>query len=348
MKLKTTGGTLRVDGQSASGPFVHELRVGGAETQTGTPALAALYARECVEDLELRRAAGEGSPVLDRQVETFGLAFQISTRLTSWVAVSAQTTVDPLAPKRQQTVPHQLAQGLSAEGVGLRAAAAPVMNAFGAVAAAPVVGAAAKMMKRMPAPRASTAGAPPPPARARAFDASADKADHAPMKEKAERAPAAPEPQFDEGQARAEEDAFDASTEAEAIEPPVAKGGLLQRVRGFFTPAPGGSGGAPAIPGTPSRVLPGRIVVNREGRLALEVAIEGMALEWQVPGEVRLMLASGAVMSVKVNTSLTTRSGTLSPGVSLTLTLDLPKAVSDVRSVMLNVGGEWLEIAVHD
>ncbi len=84
--------------------------------------MAALFGREAVEDLELRLAAGEDGEAVDRAVEGLGLTFQLSTRLTSWVAVSEEPTVDPTRPIRRELVPQELPHGLSVEGLGLRRA----------------------------------------------------------------------------------------------------------------------------------------------------------------------------------------------------------------------------------
>ena len=89
---------------------------------TGNPAVIACYGREAVEDLEMRVAAGPGG-YLDRQIETLGLDFQIATRLTSWVAVIEEATVDPGQPMRRERIPQALPAGLSVAGLGLRAPA---------------------------------------------------------------------------------------------------------------------------------------------------------------------------------------------------------------------------------
>jgi hypothetical protein len=85
----------------------------------GSPAVIALYGREAVEDLEMREAAGLLSDG-DTAIEQIGLAFQIATRRTAWVAVSEEPTVDPTAPIRRERIPHALPYGMSAEGLGLR------------------------------------------------------------------------------------------------------------------------------------------------------------------------------------------------------------------------------------
>jgi hypothetical protein len=90
----------------------------------------------------MRLAAGQQEDEIDRAVEEIGMAFQISTRLTSWVAVSEERTVDPTKPVRREQMPQQLPYGMSAEGLGLRA------TSFGAAA-------------RMPAPAAAVGLMPP-------------------------------------------------------------------------------------------------------------------------------------------------------------------------------------------
>ncbi|MGH7330328.1 MAG: hypothetical protein ACREJX_18430, partial [Polyangiaceae bacterium] len=95
----------------------------------GNDAVVALFGREAVEDAEMRIAAGENKNRLDGVVEALGLAYKISTRLTSWVAIDPSVSVDPRDPSRRANVPQALAHGLSAEGLGLRNAmsAAPPM-----------------------------------------------------------------------------------------------------------------------------------------------------------------------------------------------------------------------------
>jgi Ca-activated chloride channel family protein len=157
---------LVIIGETANGPL-HET-VSLRSVSQGSPAVATLFARELVEDLELSLASGAQKSEVDRSIEALGLTFQISTRLTSWVAVSAKPTVDPRAPRRSETMPQNLAYGLSAEGVGLRSAtaASPVM-------ASPMAGGnlgLAEMSRSRGAPSGArpamrkAAAAPPPPA----------------------------------------------------------------------------------------------------------------------------------------------------------------------------------------
>jgi Ca-activated chloride channel family protein len=173
VELDPSGGTLVLQGRTADGPFERAITV--ARPTAGDAAVAALFGREAVEDLETARAAGEEDAKLDAAVERIGLAFQLSTRLTAWVAVSEEPTVDPAKPTRRAEVPQPLPHGMSAEGLGLRGAFAP----HGAAAAG------------MPMPSV-TAGGPPPPApmmeRSRGFVAKAKRALLAepPPKEEAE------------------------------------------------------------------------------------------------------------------------------------------------------------------
>ncbi len=135
LELAPTGGTLTVTGQSAAGKFERTVTVGAAndaaandeavgQAAPGNGAISALFAREAVEELELLRAAAGGKERLhDLAIERLGLEFQISTRRTSWVAISDEATVDPRRPTRRETMPQQLPYGMSVEGLGLRQSA---------------------------------------------------------------------------------------------------------------------------------------------------------------------------------------------------------------------------------
>jgi len=135
LELAPAGGELVVRGRTADGPFEHRLAVPAAAPGEGPAAVAALFAREAVEDLEARIAAGDPARSrLDAAIERLGLELQIATRLTSWVAISEDVTVDPASPTRREVMPHALPYGVSAEGMGLRprmAAMPPPMFAAG-------------------------------------------------------------------------------------------------------------------------------------------------------------------------------------------------------------------------
>ena len=128
LQLRPEGGQLELSGFTADGPWRTQVAVPACDEGQGTVALAQLFARETVEDLELAYATrGDKKAEIDREIEELGLRYQISTRLTTWVAVSQEATVDPSNPGRREAVPHEVPYGTSVSGLGLRqAAAAPV------------------------------------------------------------------------------------------------------------------------------------------------------------------------------------------------------------------------------
>jgi hypothetical protein len=122
--LRPEGGRVCVRGRTPAGVWDAEVAVAPVDFGKGSLAMMTLYGREAVEDLEVRAACGETA--VDREIERLGLAFQIATRLTSWVAVSEEPGVDPTQPSRRERMPHSLPAGMSAEGLGLRSATAMV------------------------------------------------------------------------------------------------------------------------------------------------------------------------------------------------------------------------------
>jgi hypothetical protein len=151
------------------------MHVAPIEPGQGSPALAKLFAREQVEDCEMRRSAGEAKEHVEREIERLGLEFQIATCMTSWVAATEDRSVDPRDPSRHVVQPHALAYGMSAEGLGLRAhlpMPAPQMSlgspmpggsaeGFGGVRRRIAAPAASR-----PMPAATGRGMPPPAPRA--------------------------------------------------------------------------------------------------------------------------------------------------------------------------------------
>ncbi|MEZ6184819.1 MAG: VIT domain-containing protein [Planctomycetota bacterium] len=107
-------------GRTAEGDFEARLALPALARGEGPAGVVALYARELVEDLEASLSGGGQARELNPAIEATGVAFQIATRLTSWVAVSELPTVDPRAQRRQVEQPHELPHGTSAEGLGLR------------------------------------------------------------------------------------------------------------------------------------------------------------------------------------------------------------------------------------
>lgn len=118
-QVDPAGGSVTLKGRGGEGPWAHTLTLPAA-TEDGPAAVR--WARDQVADLELLCAAGRRQDVRERRIEALGVDFQISTRFTSWVATTKTRTVDPDAESRSVTQPQALPHGVSAEGVGLRAA----------------------------------------------------------------------------------------------------------------------------------------------------------------------------------------------------------------------------------
>jgi Ca-activated chloride channel homolog len=179
LELRAEGGDVIVTGRTAHGAFREELRIAPIGTGHGSQAIAKLFAREMVEDLEMSLASGTAKSRIDRAIEAIGLEHQIATRLTSWVAVNEEHTVDPRDPSRRVVQPHELVHGMHAEGLGLRpSAAAPYPSMPMQIAQEAGMGAMPRSMaappsvmrsvppsaaKPMAPPAPAMYGAPPPP-----------------------------------------------------------------------------------------------------------------------------------------------------------------------------------------
>jgi Ca-activated chloride channel family protein len=135
LALSPLGGELVVRGELAAAepghPFrvapeawIQKIRVPAKSKGEGNPAIAALYAREHVADLETRWTIGDNQPGIDREIEDTGVQFQISTRLTSWVAIDELRRVD--GPARHEVMPQALPYGTNAAAFGLRPAGMPM------------------------------------------------------------------------------------------------------------------------------------------------------------------------------------------------------------------------------
>jgi len=141
LALRAAGGSLEIAGETSDGAFARRLTVEPREPGTGQARLAALYARDRIEDLELALAAGtSGVDDVEREIEGLGLRFQIASRLTSWVAVSEQVNVDGTRSSRRVEQPQQMTAGVSAEGLGLRSTVSFVGGGMIAQSAAPGAG----------------------------------------------------------------------------------------------------------------------------------------------------------------------------------------------------------------
>lgn len=124
-ELNPDGGEIRVVGTLAGGErYEHRALAPKLALGAGNGAITGLFGRELVEDLEARKAAEPGSQEIDPEIERLGLVFQIATRLTSWVAISEERLIPAGLKQREETMPHELPAGVSARGIGLRAAQA--------------------------------------------------------------------------------------------------------------------------------------------------------------------------------------------------------------------------------
>jgi Ca-activated chloride channel family protein len=162
-KLRASGGELLITGRTEDGRWQQRIAVEATPHGTGSSAVTALFAREQVEDLETEHAAApEERRVLDARIERLALDYQISSRLTSWIAVSDVATADPSEPTRHETIPQELPYGTAVAGMGLRPAQPMmVMRALSYAS-----GAMPPMAMGPPPPAMAPSpgrGAPPPP-----------------------------------------------------------------------------------------------------------------------------------------------------------------------------------------
>jgi Ca-activated chloride channel family protein len=342
VKLKAHGGEIVVRGMTANGELLERIEVRPIERGEGSPAIATLYAREAVEDLEVELAAGGDARGIDHRITSLGLDFQISTRLTSWVAVSRSATVDPRAPKRHQNVPQELPYGMSAEGLGLRA---PVSR-IGATATA-------VLYQRSRSMGGATMGEPPPTAadaprsldsvvlgepdseRENAEEAMGDGGDVAgTLDDLTRHAPT----QVTTPGGRSEQKSKKIEDEPRPAMP--------SRPRAGKTVPPPATRGSPAkepLRDTPSgpRRLKARLVLLKDGRLAVEITVDGNGLDWR-PGSATVRTRDGSVAGAAVNSALTTAPGMMAPGMRLHLVLDVPVMSAAPESLSLVSGAQTL------
>ena len=138
-RVKPEGGTLIVRGQGPDGPWQDTIVVPPCQPGEGAAGVVALWAREHVEDLETRWTIGRDQSRIDREIERTGLVYQIATRLTSWVAIDHERSVDPTKGSREETLAQELPLGTLAESFGLRPAPMFALAAPAIVAAAPAM-----------------------------------------------------------------------------------------------------------------------------------------------------------------------------------------------------------------
>lgn len=346
MKLSASGGLLTVRGRTAVGDFEETVQVPASEFGHGSRSVTTLFARELVEDLETQRITDRGTQV-DQPITALGLDFQISTRLTSWVAISEQLTIDPRLPKRNVTQPQELAYGLSAEGVGLRPAQPVAMPSVA-----------------MPQGFAATlAGAAPPAAPGGVMRRKAAPADGFGKREEAKEKARSLERQVDRSIARDGDDVLEESGgEAEAepmADAPAQAPAPVMPSPSMSPPSPRAQSKADQAPkrkglslgdlvdklvktvtggGGSAKRITGKVLRQHGKRLDLEIVLSEQ-LDWTPAKDVVIELANGTTVKAEVNFSFTTSNGVYGPGLVLTLTLTTPGELqSPVRIELVSAG----------
>ncbi len=142
MSLRPEGGEIVVRGNLARGTWERRVRVPATAAGEGSPAIVALYGREHVADLEMRWTIGREVEMIDRTIEKVGIAFQIATRRTSWVAIDEERRVD--GRSRHEVMPQEIPYGTTLASFGIAPLAAP--------GGAPPMAMAARAMAPMAAP----------------------------------------------------------------------------------------------------------------------------------------------------------------------------------------------------
>ena len=314
VRLRPEGGELVLRARGAEGEWEQHITVPACAPGEGALQTAALFARERVEDHETALAGGDSVSVIDAAIESLGLAFQIATRRTSWVAIRHEPTVDPRLPTRRARMPHELPAGMSAEGLGLRAAS-PVAHAFGPMpiqAPAPV--AASRMSAAPPSPKPSPQGG----------------RGGAPM--------GAPGASFKMRETEARKESVRAQDAAPAAEAKRKKS-IVESVRDFLFSDHDDAAvlADEAAESSPSRPLSGR-VLRRDGRvLIVELTVPEGGLAWDPDGVAALVRRDGRDEAVTVDLTLSTLAGSFGAGLVLRLVLSLPdEAPRDLGSVRLS------------
>jgi Ca-activated chloride channel family protein len=319
--LKPEGGELTVRGRTPDGSWEQRIRVPAIAQGEGNRAVVALFGREAVEDLETRLGAGDDAHEIDASIERIGVDFQISTRLTSWVAVSQDRTVDPSEPLRRERMPHELPHGMSAEGLGLRpaTAAAPAMPSI-------VDGA---IRRRLASPAA-------------------------PMQARVAALPRGISPRIEVGEEVRMLDGPFANFTGTVVKMDNQK--LQVKVSIFGRPtsveldfASVEKRGGRDDEATTRDLLRGRIALRRGRQLIVEVFADGADLAWAPNGPASVMFADGDVVIATIATRGTTRKGTVAAGAVARLTLELPEGAPEteaVQSIAIELDGVTVIIEV--
>lgn len=353
LRLRPEGGRVVVRGRTAAGVWEHAVEAPALADLRAADGPAKLFARERAADLEGELSAGRDRSAVDADLVTVGLRYAIATRVTSWVAASEVVSVDPTSPTRRVVVPHELPHGMSAEGLGLRAAAPAVqsLQAMPAPAMAPMVHYPSASTGAPPPPMGFAgppggfAGRPPPPpspAKARSIAMPASMGRMAPPPP-----PARPGPGGGPADAGDDEDvrtivsgppkgmAHEEARDAGAIAPDeklAAPGPLAESAaaapaapapareeEGFFS---GVARKVKALFGGAARRLRGRVVLRDASAIVLEIEVGDADLElaWQ-GATTQLVDATGATHEITIDLAGTTREGLVGAGLTFRLAL---------------------------
>jgi Ca-activated chloride channel family protein len=309
MQLRAGGGELLLRGRTPAGEWTQRLQVSEArDGAKGNAVIPTFFARQKVEDLEMQMSAGGDHATYDALIETVGTRYQISTRLTSWVAISEEVAVDPRESTRRVRVPQNLPHGMSVEGLGLRPAMgmpmlgqAPMGAGFGGAAPRSMgsLDRAEGMAPPMSRARGSIApGAPPRPA-------------GAPLAR-----PAAAPPAM----------ASRPSTIGRAMK---AVGDFLKKGRG-------------------DRQVSGRLLSRVYEQLLVELTADDGPLDFILGGAtVTVHFTDGSTATATVDLDRSTREGTLAHGASARLALTLPSPnLATITALTLEIAGGTVVIVL--
>ena len=349
VKLRASGGTLSVRGRTADGEFKDRLEVRAVDFGAGSPAATALFGREKVEDLEMQLAGNGDRHTIDAAVERLGLDFQIATRRTSWIAVSDKQDVDPRQPTRSEKMPHELPFGMSAEGLGLRAANIPAVLGRQATGAA------------MAPQRAASRPAPSAPRRAAPGPLFKKKAEAPEQERKRSVLPAdrgeADEVDADPARIAVAQRVLETAAELEdlikarADEPaaPEAPAEMVDKeAEADVEQRPTPRKLTPVVEPEGSQAVHGRVFSLRRRDLVLEIFVDARGLEWAPEATVYLTFADGSVLEATVDLSHSTAQGSLVVSqvarLALQLKADAPNA--KIARAALMSGGRSIIVEI--
>ena len=102
-----------VRGRAANGLWEHLYVIPPTPRYPGSPAVVSIFGRERSRDLDMELVAGGPRTELEASIERIGYDYQVSTRITSWAAVTEDATHDPRDPVQRRRTSHA-AQPMSA------------------------------------------------------------------------------------------------------------------------------------------------------------------------------------------------------------------------------------------